>query len=182
MPPFNKCSRCNNQGTFICNGCRGHFCQRDFILHREFLAEELERTKNEGYRLRQQIFQSDQSNKLQAALFSEIKKWHDTTVEKIRQTALKVRNEVNSLLQQNAVNIKRGFIELEQELNKNMTRDSISEIRIEQLRNTVRRVREEFDKAWNPSSIVVNVEQTARIDWNNAIHVEEKNNENRVRI
>ncbi|CAF4847878.1 unnamed protein product, partial [Rotaria socialis] len=174
MATFYTCMRCSNEGVRICTGCNGHFCQRDFLIHRQILAKEFENIKLQGNKLIEQITKLNQPNKVQQSLVSEIQKWHDTTVDRTRRAAIKVRDEVNTMIQQNIVNIKKGLTELDQELIESFGSDRIMEENIEQLREKIRRLRSDFEKSCDPASIVVNVEPSTRIDWNHVIHVEDK--------
>ncbi|CAF5181241.1 unnamed protein product [Rotaria magnacalcarata] len=182
MATFYTCMRCNNGGVRICTGCNGHFCQRDFLIHRQILAKEFENIKSQGNQLIEQITKSNQSNKVQQSLVSEIQKWHDTTVDKTRRAAIKVRDEVNTMIQQNIVNIKKGLTELDQELIESFSSDRIMEENIEQLREKIRRLRSDFEKSSDLASIVVNVEPSTRIDWNHVIHVEDKSSGRKVTL
>ncbi|CAF1238916.1 unnamed protein product [Rotaria sordida] len=182
MTETNTCLGCNSEGIHTCAGCQGHFCTRDLTIHRMTLVEKLDAVRQDRNRLHQQVIQANQSNVIHQSLLSEIKKWYDTTVEKVRQAALKVRDEMNQLLRQNMENIKNELIEMAKQFPPNINADTILEGNIEQLREKVNQLRSNFEKATNLSSIMINVEQTNHIDWNHVIYVEDKSNQNKVRF
>lgn len=182
MTEAKKCLQCNNEATHTCVECKGNFCINDFMIHEQNLINEFKKLGEERNKLHEEVITKNPLNIIQQSLLSQIKKWHDVTVEKVHQAAAKTRDEVNLLLQQNMNNIKKELTELAEKLHAARFRDTIVESNMGQLRERVRRLRCHLEKPMDELSIEINVKQSNQIDWNQMIYVENKSNDSKVSL
>ena len=92
------CTTCGNKGTgvFKCEGCQQTFCRKHANEHRDVLNHQLDEIVFEFDTL-QQILAEIKDKINNHPLMQQIDQWEKESVDKIRQTANDLREQLNTL-------------------------------------------------------------------------------------
>ncbi len=89
------CVTCNKGiGQFKCEGCLQTFCMKHVTEHRQRLSQQLDEVIVE-HDLFQQTIIDDQNRKHRLLVY--IDQWEEKSIEKIRQTAQDIREQIDQL-------------------------------------------------------------------------------------
>lgn len=89
------CASCQkNIGQFKCEGCNETFCLQHVTEHRQVLSQQLEEVIIEYDSIQQNL--SENTNR-HRQFMSDIDKWEDKSIEKIRTFANDIRKQVNQM-------------------------------------------------------------------------------------
>ncbi|CAF1064057.1 unnamed protein product [Adineta ricciae] len=174
MATRNKCSVCTkNAGTSICPGCQAYFCDNDFKDHRGKLINELDGLVIERNLLQEKINKTNMNKAQNNTFLSQIDEWQQTTIEKVKQVADQARKQVLEVMNSELRNITTKLEELTQELKQLTDTKDVLEQDLVKLKEDVNRLNNTVAQLTKPSTITLNVTNSAQIQWNQMIFVEQ---------
>lgn len=175
-----QCSVCKKGGgKCICGGCNNSFCVKHFTEHRQELSTKFDvdivRTYDE---LIEEMNKMKTSNASHQQLYSEIDQWEHLTIEKVQKAAQCVRQQLTQHLDQNNDMVTKRFEILAKEIRHRKETDDFDENDIEQLLHEMNQmqisIKQFIQSVENKAIVVIN----HQIDWNQFIHIENKQNRN----
>ena len=141
-PTKTLCFLCKKaKGIYKCEGCSQVFCPNHSVDHRNELNKQLEEitvTHDVVHQTLNQQIEDPQKN----LLLKQIDQWEQSAIEKIRQTAEKMRNELFEGITQLTAQMKQNLQILSNQLKHGHQENDFSEIdllqwkqKLEELRN-----------------------------------------------
>jgi len=141
---------CNNaKGIYTCAGCSQIFCPRDSIDHRNELNVQLEEVAV-AHDLVQQTLNQQTKDPQQHLLIKKINQWEKKSIDMIRQTAERARNELLIGATQHTTQMKQKLQMLSNELRQGREKDDFSEIDLQQWTKKLEELKKELI---NPTTI-----------------------------
>ncbi|CAF1046242.1 unnamed protein product [Didymodactylos carnosus] len=107
--PCVKCSSGKTSGIFACSGCQMMFCRKHSNEHRQELSKELDNVIYEHDLLKQQLTTETSARPPDHPSLRQIQQWEQESIEKIRMTAQKARQQVDRLVNRNKEEILKQF-------------------------------------------------------------------------
>jgi hypothetical protein len=166
----NRCSICEkNGGNCICNGCKKHFCSKDFNEHRQQLSTKFDtEIVNTHDELLERMNLANRSNAPRSALLNDIDRWESETTEKVHQAAERARQQ----LSQEKDMITKDFGMMAEEIRDRKEKDDFDENDIERLREKMSQIQISLEKFIQPTETKTIIVTKNEIDWNRLIYVE----------
>ncbi|CAF3711580.1 unnamed protein product [Adineta steineri] len=157
-----------------CTGCNGYFCTKDFKGHREILFTEMEQLIEERNRLQEKINIATKGNNSRNPLIEEINAWEWITVEKVRQTAERVRQQTSQLMNSKSMKITDEFKGFSDKLADLKETENYVEHDLAKLKQKIHQFNVDLTQLSQVTRIELNKEESEKIKWNRIIHVQEK--------
>jgi archaellum component FlaC len=175
MATEKRCSVCNkDMGPIHCTGCDDYFCWKDFNTHREGMFIEMDTIVEERNRLQDEINNGAQGNNQKSPLLDQIDKWRDSTIEKVKQVAIQVRQQAIQLLNAKQTKINTDFKSFSQELARLKETANYVEHDLTRLDQMIKQFKQDLRQSTQPTAIKLITEQSDRIDWDRLIYVAEE--------
>jgi hypothetical protein len=154
------CVVCNKaKGIYKCEGCSRIFCPKHSIDHRNELNVQLEEVAVTHDLVQQTLTQQEEDPQKQP-LIQKINQWEYQSIEKIRQTAEKARNEILKGPTQHTGQVKQKLQILSKELRQGREDNDFSEIDLRQWTQKLEELRKELV---NPATISIQEDYTSLV-------------------
>jgi len=175
MTTSKRCSECNKElGQMHCIGCDKYFCWKDFKTHREEMFTQLDKVIEERNYVQDEINTVAQHNHQQSPLIQQINEWQDTTIEKVKQVAAKVRQQAVHLLNSKHMKISTDFKDFSQELTRLKENENFVEHDLTRLNQMIGQFKQDLRQLTQPTIIKLHTEQSNEINWDRIIYIEGK--------
>ena len=147
----NLCIKCSKgRAQTICSGCQQGLCLKHFREHRQELTHEMEGVSQQHIALHQD-FVSPNNN--QHPLSIRINNWEQRSIERIRQVANEVRQNLEEHLNTNKRKLQRSLDELTTDLRSSRDNEDYTEIELQRWLNQLKELRQQL---FQPSTIEIN--------------------------
>jgi hypothetical protein len=154
------CVVCNKaKGIYKCEGCSRIFCPKHSIDHRNELNVQLEEVAVTHDLVQQTLIQQEQDPQ-QHPLLKKINQWEKKSIDIIRQTAEKARNELLKGATRYTTEVKQKLQILSNELRQGREDNDFSEI---DLRKWTQKLEELKTELLNPVNITIREDSTPLI-------------------
>jgi hypothetical protein len=151
------CVVCNKaKGIYTCGGCSRVFCPKHSIDHRNELNKQLEEVAV-THDLFQQTLNQQEEDPQQYPLIKKINQWEQKSIDIIRQTAEKARNELFKGASRDTTQVKQKLQILSNELKEGREENDFSEIDLPQWTKKLEELKEELI---NPTTMTVQEDST----------------------
>jgi hypothetical protein len=151
------CIVCNKaKGIYTCAGCSRIFCPKHSIDHRNELNKQLDQVAV-TYDLVQQTLYQQTKDPQQHLLIKKINQWEQKSIDMIRQTAERARNELLIGANQHTTQMKQKLQMLSNELRQGHEKDDFSEI---DLRQWTKKLEELKKELINPTTMAIQEDST----------------------
>ncbi len=175
MASSNHCSVClKGPGACFCPGCQAYFCVKDFGSHRGMLVNELDELITDRDEFQEKINKASSDTQFDSSLLLRIDEWQRITIEKVKQAAKQVRQEVLKIMNSKREEIMREFQTLSQELEQLKETEGVLEQDLTRLKQYIGQINKDLEQLSQLSAVELNVKQSERIVWHRMIYVEEK--------
>lgn len=175
MATSKKCSICTKQaGPMYCTGCDGYFCWKDFKSHRDNMLSEMDKIIEERNHLQDLIHNVPQNNSQQNPIIEQIKKWENSTIEKVKQVASQACQQALQLLNSKQIKVNSEFRSFSQELTELRESENYVEHDLQRLNQMINKFKEDLKQSTQPTKIELHTEQSNAINWSRLIYVKEK--------
>lgn len=183
MTSLNYCSICRkNAGTSFCPGCQAYFCDKDFKNHRGILIRNLNEIKTNQNDLQGKI-KKVKSQKQPSNLFlTRIDEWQQQTIEKVKQTAQQVRQQITKVMNTKRDEITKEFQILTQDLEHLKETESVLEPDLTRLRKQIDQLDRDVEQFFQSSIIELNIKPNEQIIWDQMISIESKERSNKQHL
>lgn len=123
----NRCSICEKNAAMCnCIGCKAFFCIKHFNEHRQQLTMRFDQDVVSAHdELLEQINQGKQLDNSSSDLFSTIDQWETSTIEIVKRTADRARDQLTQLLNNEKETLKKQCDSLTQEIRRRRRRRRI---------------------------------------------------------
>ena len=139
-PLPNPCVKCpKGRAQTMCSGCQQWFCVKHFNEHRQNLTDEMEHLSQQHNELHQDF---DSPNNNQNPLFIRINNWEQRSIERIRQVANEVRQNLEEHLNTNKRKLQRSVDEITIELRSSRDNEDYTEIELQKWLNQLKELRQ----------------------------------------
>ncbi|CAF0839862.1 unnamed protein product [Adineta steineri] len=146
-----KCFTCHRENnTYTCEGCSKRFCATHIPEHQQRLNEELNHIIDHYNKFKQTINEQKQ-NPHDLSLVNQINQWEINSIEIIQQKAEECRELVIKSSQTFINNIEHEFNDLNKQIQQLQKENDFNEISLNDLRNQLVEITEEFNKPSNIS-------------------------------
>ncbi len=173
----NECSICKHGARSYCTGCKQFFCIKDYNKHRKQLATDFESDVIKAYdELREQVDQIDQTEESHDSaddLFVQIDQWEETTIEKVRQAADKVRQDLTQMIASEKETLTKEFESLTAEIRLRQEEEDFAEDIVKDLQQRINELRDSYEDLGRSSEKQMMIVENDQIDWNRMIYVHE---------
>lgn len=177
MATSKRCSMCpKGAGTYFCTGCNVYFCKKDFQSHRQTLGNELDGCIEDRNILQEKIAASTEQRGLYNPLLLQINEWEVATIEKVKQAAERVRQDVMQLLKSKREEITSAFDKLSKELIELKETEDFAEQDLKRFRETLNRFNADLKKLTEQTSIELHMEESQKVAWNRLIYFKDETN------
>ena len=177
MATSTRCSTCQKGlGTYFCTGCKGYFCKKDFTSHRQTLSNELDGCIEDRNILQEKIAKSTEQQGLHSPLLLQINEWEGAIIEKVKQTAERVRKDIMQILNSKRLEITSAFDKLSKELVELKETEDFAEQDLKRFRETIDRFNGDLKKLTEQTSIELHMEESQKVAWNRLIYFKDKTN------
>ena len=147
----NLCVKCpKGRAQTICSGCQQWLCLKHFTEHRQELGHEMDHLTQQHDEIHQDLISTSDD---QHPLFICINKWEQRSIERIRQVANEVRQNVEEHLNTNKMKLKRSLNEITVELRSSRENEDYTEIELQRWLNQLKEIRQQL---FEPSTIKIN--------------------------
>jgi chromosome segregation ATPase len=148
---------------------------KHFNEHRQQLSMRFDHDVVEAHdELLEQINQMKQLDNSSSDLFSTIDQWETSTIEIVKRTANRARDQLIQLLNNEKETLKKQFDSLTQEIRSRREEDEFAENDLRQLRAKINKLQQSFKQLARPNNINVIASQIGQVDWNRLICVEKQ--------
>ena len=138
----NSCVKCpKGRAQTICSGCQQWLCVKHFNEHRQELTHEMEGVSQQHNEFHQD-FVSPNNNP--HPLFIRINNWEQRSIERIRQVAHDVRQNLKEHLNTNKRKLERSFDEIGAELRSSRENEDYTEIELQRWVNQLTEIRQQL--------------------------------------
>lgn len=170
------CKKCNKlPGKILCTGCEGNFCKGcDQHHYKEIEQDFNDRVIVQHDNLLEKLEESKPKSINDHPLIAEINNWESDMIEKVRTTASNTRAELNKIVNEDLKNISKDFKGLTEEIRSLKETRNYVETDIEELLETIKKLRLDLQGLTKPTSITINTNQTAQINWSKLIFIENR--------
>jgi chromosome segregation ATPase len=146
------CVTCKKEKvTYKCEGCAQKFCLNHLVNHHQLLIKQLDEIENQQNLFRQLL--SEQSDDQQKhSLIQQINQWEKNSIQKIQQMADEVRQVVIEHASKHMKEIEIRLTKLTEELKLIRQEDDFNEIHLNQLKEKLNQLEEQFKK---PSRTII---------------------------
>ncbi|UJR23264.1 hypothetical protein I4U23_026284 [Adineta vaga] len=183
MATAKRCSLCTKElGQMFCTGCENYFCWKDFRAHREGMLTEIDKVIEERNLLQEQINTVEQHKEHQSPLLREIEQWRDNTIEKVKQIAANVHQQVIHLLNFRKTQINSEFRDFSNEIAHLKESENYVEKDLTRLTQRINDFKTALRQSTQPATIKLHTEQSNKIDWQRLIYVEEQKFQPRIEV
>ena len=174
MASSNRCSVCpKGAGTCFCPGCKSYFCDNDFISHRGMLVNGLDEITIERNELQEKINKTKSQKQSGTSILSRIDEWEEITIEKVKQAAEQVRQQVLKMMNSRKEEIMKEFQSLSQELEQLRETRAVLEQDLTRFKQQIARINIDLSQLSQLPAIELNTKQSDQIVWNRMIYVVE---------
>jgi seryl-tRNA synthetase len=171
MASSNVCFQCKKEpGVCTCAGCNEFFCEAHFTDHRRLIKEGLNELEDIYNIFLQKLKDREQPKRAQAALLSQIQQWENRTVERVRQSARAVSDEVQQLFDRKLKAVEGKLQETTIKLQQCRKVANFVEKDLDEIRNTFDRLQRTYDQITQPSTVKVCEERSQQIVWDTLIY------------
>ena len=176
MAASRPCSTCpKGTGIYFCTGCEKYFCKRDFHSHRETLNNQLDVCIEDRNALQGKMPKPVLPKNVRSPLLSQIDAWQQQTIEKVKQAAEQVRQQVIKIINSKQMDLTSAFEKLSKELVELKETEDFAEQDLKRLKETTNRLNQQLKQLQQPPTIELHMEKNQKIEWNTLIYVVEKN-------
>ena len=124
-----SCYRCpKGEGQVICGGCQHWFCIKHLLDHRQEFSQQMDQLTLEHDQLQQNLTAND--NDRSNPLISRVDRWETKSIQKIKQIADEVRQQLRNSLGQSKKKVERSLRTITHELQENRQREAFAEIHL----------------------------------------------------
>ncbi|CAF3870847.1 unnamed protein product [Rotaria sp. Silwood1] len=174
MATSNRCSICRKRaGTCFCPGCKAYFCDDDFHSHRGLLLNELDGLTVDRNELQAKINEAASNKRSANQFLAQIDEWQQKTIEKVKEAAALVRQQVSKIMNFKLEEITGQFQTLSQELQELRESKGVVEQDLTRLKEEIRRLNEDLEQVAQSPAIKLNTKQSDQIVWQRMIYAEE---------
>ncbi|CAF1050073.1 unnamed protein product [Adineta steineri] len=172
----NRCSICEKNAAMCnCIGCKAFFCMKHFNEHRQQLTIQFDVDVVEAHdKLLEQINQMEELKNTSSDLFSTIDQWESSTIEIVKRTADRARQQLTQLLDNEKEALRKQFDSLTQEIRRRREEDEFAENDLRQFRERINKLQQSLKQLAQPNNIDVIASQIGQVDWNRLIYVEKQ--------
>ena len=144
----NLCAKCpKGRAQTMCSGCQQWLCFKHLVEHRQELSHEMDHLTQQHDELHQDLISTNDD---QHPLFIRINKWEQRSMERIRQVADEVRENVKEHLNTNKRKLQRSLDEITDELRSSRENEDYTETELQNWLNQLRELRQQL---FQPSTI-----------------------------
>lgn len=137
-----SCYKCpKGFGNISCAGCQRWMCKQHFNEHQNELSSEMDGLCQEFDRFHDDVSKEDQSKSM---FFSQIDRWERKSIEKIRQTAKQIRDEVQQYLDDRRNRLKLSLNQISDALRAGRAADDFTEIELKNWTDELEKLRKNF--------------------------------------
>ena len=155
------CSLCNKaKGIYKCQGCSQLFCPKHSNDHRNELNKQLEEITM-THDLVQQTLNQQTEDPQNRPLIQQINQWEKKSIDLVRKTAEKLRQELLDGVTQDITQIKQNLQSLSNELREGREENDFSEI---DLRQWTQRLEQLKSELLNPTTITLQEDSISLIN------------------
>lgn len=156
-----NCSFCQKVSeVFVCRGCRQPFCAKHVGKHREKLSKDMNTMLNKCDRL----LKDANVDNLSRPIFSRIIEWEKESIERIRQTSKKIREDLEKWFVESRNQLETPLKKLNEEMQLSRKSQDFTEIEFRRWADQLR----DFHKMLEDHPYVENLEDN--IDDKNSLH------------
>lgn len=137
-----KCSK--GLGQALCGGCDRWFCVKHLNEHRQELNQEMDHLTVEHDQLQQNLLHNDDDR--HHSLLTRIDRWESKAIEKIKQVANNIRQELKDSMEQSKKSIEDSLRQITRELQENRQSEAFTEIHLIEWTSQLKALTEEFTK------------------------------------
>ena len=171
----NRCSMCEKgSGAYFCTGCKAYFCMKDLKNHHDKLINELDILVEDRNALQEKLNETTEEDHSSNALLSQIDKWQQTTIEKIKHAADQARQQITKILDSKRSEITADFEKFSKELIRLKETEDFYHEDLTRLQQMILQLDKDLKWLAEPSTVVIHTEQTNLVVWNRLIYVEQK--------
>ena len=147
----NPCVKCpKGRAQTMCSGCQQWFCLKHFNEHRQELGHEMDHLTQQHDEFHQDLISTNDD---QHPLFILINNWEQRSIERIRQVADEVRENLEAHLNTNKWKLERSLNEITTELRSSRDNEDYTEIELQRWLNQLKELRQQL---FQPSTIEIN--------------------------
>jgi hypothetical protein len=147
------CQLCSkHEGQVVCNGCQQSFCITHFREHRKKLFLVIDYLTDEHNQLQQDLLDNDDDHQQQHPLMIRVDRWEKKSIEKIRQVAKDVREQLQISLNRSKKNIEKSLSDIAEEIRENRSTEAFTEI---DLSNWMKQLKKLTKQLENPPLIKI---------------------------
>ena len=175
MATSNRCFTCQKaSGAYFCAGCKVYFCMKDLRNHHNQLLHELDVLVEDRNELHEQISKGAQQGHSVSGLLAQIDEWQKITVEKVKQAADRVRQQVSIIMNAKQTEITTKFETFSKELVHMKETEEFAHDDLTRLQQMIQDLNQDLKQLAHPPSVELRTEQSNQIDWNRLIYVVQK--------
>ena len=140
-----SCTKClKGQGQVLCGGCQRWYCVTHLLEHRQELSQQMDNLTLEHDQFQQTLLahDSDRPN----PLITRIDRWETKSIEKIKQVAREVRQDLKELIDQSKKDLVGSLRRITDELQENRQMETYTENDLERWTCQLRELREKLIK------------------------------------
>jgi uncharacterized protein (UPF0305 family) len=138
------------------------------------LVNELDELITDRDEFQEKINKASSDTQFDSSLLLRIDEWQRITIEKVKQAAKQVRQEVLKIMNSKREEIMREFQTLSQELEQLKETEGVLEQDLTRLKQYIGQINKDLEQLSQLSAVELNVKQSERIVWHRMIYVEEK--------
>jgi DNA repair exonuclease SbcCD ATPase subunit len=153
-----QCVTCGKEKVaYKCEGCSQSFCVKHLPDHHQALGKQLEEIEDKRNLFRETLVEQT-TNPQKYSLIKQINQWENNSIMKIQQTADEAKQLVIKHTNEHIENIEVQLTKLTEELKQIREEDDFNEIHLNQLKQKLKELEEQFN---NPSNISIQQEQSS---------------------
>ena len=150
------CQLCSkHEGQVVCNGCQQSFCIIHFREHRKKLFLVMDYLTDEHNQLQENLLENDDAQQ-QHPLMIRVDQWEKRSIEKVKQVANDVREQLQISLNRSKKNIEKSLCSIAEEIRENRSTEAFTEIDLSSWMKQLKRLAKQLK---NPPQIKMKHDQ-----------------------
>lgn len=138
-----SCTKCpKGQGQVLCDGCQRWYCVMHLLEHRQELSQQMDNLTLEHDQFQETLLVHD--NGRPNPLITRVDRWETKSIEKIKQVAREVRQDLNELIDQSKKDLAASLRRITDELQENRQMETYTENDLERWTFQLRELREKL--------------------------------------
>ena len=172
MTTSSRCSTCREEaGAIFCTGCKEHFCMKDFKEHRKDLSAQLDVIMEGREELQANINKAIERPISSGPMITQIGKWEEEMILKVKQIAEQRRQLVTELLNAKHTQITIDFQAFSKELQHRKESETFFEPDLRRFQQLVGQFTYELNQLQQPLTIELETKDSNHVKWDRLISI-----------